>query len=397
MYFTTPSNPNIFLIGIHENQLYGFGKKKNKLCLYQKSIFDSGNWEELFIIKLDVIKSECCNGGLHVASGMNDTKIWIAAREKEFTRIFSYDIFTNEFITYKMLEEIYDEFALLNCNLCCKCLIPIIRYHGCESDLHSFIITPRRYVNEVGIFRYFFNINKSQHCLLWKKFDSFQLRSSTITSNIAVHHEGEVLFVRKKLEDGQIKTLSISDSEFQINANIPVDDLDSVGHDISFCHDNFNAIYCLTLQKRNAGCLLNVSFIDFSLSQEYIKKYCLSFCTVDSNFPPFESAPFFLSSRITPTKHPSYAGIISPCFIVFQTNDEIVTVPLRMLSLSESSYLSLRKIPEPSAADAEKVKLSTFQKIKKFFTRKTKKVKDPWMSLNFIREILGLSKNFDLK
>uniref|UniRef100_A0AC35GYX4 Uncharacterized protein n=1 Tax=Panagrolaimus sp. PS1159 TaxID=55785 RepID=A0AC35GYX4_9BILA len=217
-YFVTPSNPNVFLIGIYENQLYGFGKKNEKLCLYQKCIFDNGDWEEFLATEINVMKVECCENGLHVASGMHITKIWITARDKEFTHAFFFDIFTKKLTTLKMLEKLYDGFATPDLNLCCKCLSPVLRVHGFDMNLLSFVITPRCYNKDVGIYRILVYSNKSRYCLLQMDSNSYKL-DLIISSNIAVNREGEAMCVVEK-ENGRIKKMRLGDSDIQINANV---------------------------------------------------------------------------------------------------------------------------------------------------------------------------------
>uniref|UniRef100_A0A914PDJ4 Uncharacterized protein n=1 Tax=Panagrolaimus davidi TaxID=227884 RepID=A0A914PDJ4_9BILA len=396
-YFVTPSNPNIFLIGIYENQLYGFGEKNEKFCLYQKSIFDNGDWEEFLATEINVMKAECCENGLHVASGFHGKEIWITTRDKEFTHVFSVDIFTKESTALKMLEKLYDGFTTPNLNICCKCLNPVLRFLRYEMNLFSLIITPRCYNKDVGIYRILVYFNKSRYCLLQMDSNSYKL-PFIISSNVAVNGAGEAIFVEK--ENGQIKTMGLGASGMQIKADFPEN---FVWHDMAFFHDEI-LTFSLSRQKRDDDILLQLSYLRFSVPNSSVDiRVDLSFA-VDSSFPSFESVPFFFSYQICAVKIPSLETPmveIEPRFIVFQTtSNSIVTIPLRMLSLSESAYLSLRQIPEPSLPPAIP-QFMVFEQILNFFNyffgRKSKKTVDRWMSLNFIKKTLGLSNNYALK
>uniref|UniRef100_A0A914PA63 Uncharacterized protein n=1 Tax=Panagrolaimus davidi TaxID=227884 RepID=A0A914PA63_9BILA len=400
-YFVTPSNPNVFLIGIYENQLYGFGKKNEKLCLYQKSIFDNCDWEEFFVAEINVMKAECCENGLHVASGIRGTEIFIATRDKEFTHVFSVDILTKEFTELKMLEKLYDGFATPYLNLCCKCLSPVLRFLGYDDDmnLYSFMITPRCYNKDVGIYRILVYFNKSLYCLLQMDSNSYKL-DSVISSNIAVNRQGEAFSIVEK-ENGRLKSIGLGASWIETVLNIPED---LVWHDMAFFHDD-KFTFSLSRQKRDDDILLQLSYLKFSVSNRYLTSSLDTTFTVDSNFPSFESVPFFFSYKKVGVKISSLKKRligVQPHFIVFQTtSNSIVTIPLRMLSLSESAYLSLRQIPEPSLPPAVP-EFMIIEQILNFINyligRKSKKtVDDRWMSLNFIKKTLGLSKNFALK
>uniref|UniRef100_A0A914QV14 Uncharacterized protein n=1 Tax=Panagrolaimus davidi TaxID=227884 RepID=A0A914QV14_9BILA len=371
-YFVTPSNPNVFLIGIYENQLYGFGKKNEKFCLYQKSIFDNGDWEEFFAVEINVMKAECCENGLHVASSMYDTTIRITTRDKEFTHVFSVDIFTKKFTALKMLEKLYDGFATPNLNLCCK---------------------------YVGIYRILVYFNKSHYCLLQMDSNSYKL-PLIVSSNIAVNREGEAISVIEK-ENGRIKRMAFGDSGIQLFGDIPEN---LVWHDMAFSHDEI-LTFSLSRQKRDDDIVLWLSCLEFSVPNLSVYFGDSSFFTVDSNLPSFESVPFFFSYQKVGVKISSLETRIVGLqlhFIVFQTvSNSIVTIPVRMLSLSESAYLSLRQIPEPSLPPAIP-QFMIFEQILYFFNyifgRKSKKtVDDRWMSLNFIKKTLALSNNFALK
>uniref|UniRef100_A0AC34F630 Uncharacterized protein n=1 Tax=Panagrolaimus sp. ES5 TaxID=591445 RepID=A0AC34F630_9BILA len=387
MYFITPARPDIFLIGIYENQLFGFGEnEKKKLCIYRKSIFDIGDWEVFFTTDVTVMKTECCDTGLHV---------------NQFPRVYSIDIITKEFIAYKMLAGIYYELAIPGLKLCCKCLKPIIRFLGNCLNTVCFLITLRRYSSAGKTdFRLLFAVNKSQHCIFYKNMDNITLDSAPLSSNIAVTVHGQLLSVREKSEDGRMQLLSILYPPHNFIARIRDDDA-SIWHDITFCSDHYNGIYGLTReQKDDDTVILKLYFITISYPAPGISFHYVTSCTVDAKFPSFGSTPFYFSyaykCKIPGGTIETSPIFIFPHFIAFQSAEGIVTVPLRMLSLSESAYLSLSRIPEPSIPVTE-VKLSVFQRIQKFLRRKSKKVKDPWMSLNFIKKTLGLSKDFELK
>uniref|UniRef100_A0AC34FIF3 Uncharacterized protein n=1 Tax=Panagrolaimus sp. ES5 TaxID=591445 RepID=A0AC34FIF3_9BILA len=396
MYFITPSKPDIFLIGIYENQLFGFGEnEKKKLCIYQKSIFDIGDWEVFFTTDVTVMKTECCDTGLHVASNIHKTRIWIAARVNQSPCVYLIDIQTKKFFAYKMLKEIDQEVTDPEINLCCKCLMPIIRFQGFFWNAARFLITLRRCTSTEKVdFRLFFAVTESQHCIFYKNMDNITLDSPPLSSNIAVSVHGQLLSVREKSEDGRIKSLSVMHTENTIIARIP-DDSDSVWHDITFCSDHFNVLYGLTRQQKEDTVILRIYIISITYPDEDMRFLLLKSYTVDAKFPSFESTPFYFSYQCGCVDASTPLSIFTE-FIVFQAPEGIVTVPLRMLSLSESAYLSLSRIPEPSIPVTE-VKLSVFQRIQKFLRRKSKKVKDPWMSLNFIKKTLGLSNDFELK
>uniref|UniRef100_A0A914ZBN2 SOCS box domain-containing protein n=1 Tax=Panagrolaimus superbus TaxID=310955 RepID=A0A914ZBN2_9BILA len=390
MYFITPSNPNIFLIGIFENRLFGFGEEKKKLCIFQKSIFDIGNWEKFFVINATVMKSECCETGLQVASNIHETKIWIVARVNQFACVYSVDISTKQFIAFKMLPKIYHEGEVLETNLCCKCLMPIIRYLGDILNINCFLITQRRcsFSTEKIEFRVLFAINESQHCLFWKNADNITFNSPPLSSNVAVTFYGQLLSVYEKSEDKRIKHFSIMKSPDTYIARIPDD---TIWHEITFFSDHHDGMFALTRETLSDSVVLKLYLISISYPTVGISFRFFSSHTVDVNFPSLESAPFYFSCY---SSRESSVVTLYPRFIVFQAPEGIVTIPLRMLSLSEFAYLSLSRMPKPPIIES---KLSTFQRIIKYFRKKPNTEKYPWMSLNFIKKTLGLSKDFELK
>uniref|UniRef100_A0AC35GGX8 Uncharacterized protein n=1 Tax=Panagrolaimus sp. PS1159 TaxID=55785 RepID=A0AC35GGX8_9BILA len=308
-----------------------------------------------------------CSNGLHLASAIIDSKIWIVGK-KNWVKTFvcSVDIISMKLQIFKVFENRNALFSpLIPCH---KCIMPYIRNY--ESNPLRFLIVPNRVITKKphNIIIFTFTIN-SLHQSCFFEYHGERYIRDTIMSNIAINDGNEILYANKNSINGRIENFSIVNGRMHREKSNKF----KKWEDVAFFNDGGTS-YCLAKFFKHDNVRIGLFSVRFSYGLNRIKFTGLFNFTVDSNFPSFDMSSIF----------------VSPNFFVFQSSQAIVTIPKRMLSLSESAYISLCKIPERPKPE---VKISFLEKIKRFFFKNKSK---PWMSLSFIIESLKLSPSFSL-
>uniref|UniRef100_A0AC34FKH3 Uncharacterized protein n=1 Tax=Panagrolaimus sp. ES5 TaxID=591445 RepID=A0AC34FKH3_9BILA len=129
MYFISKKSENIWLIGLHNHNLYGIGDKDGQLFIYQKDVFDAGEWDEF--AKLDIKihshkKCQSCERKMPAAAGIIETKLWIMASgtmlgknpTKSKPHVFCVDLESKEVTTFKTKKSDINDFIKVICMHC---------------------------------------------------------------------------------------------------------------------------------------------------------------------------------------------------------------------------------------------------------------------------------------
>uniref|UniRef100_A0A914QKI2 Uncharacterized protein n=1 Tax=Panagrolaimus davidi TaxID=227884 RepID=A0A914QKI2_9BILA len=246
--------------------------------------------------------------------------------------------------------------------------MPYIRNY--ESNPLRFLIVPNRVITKKphSIIIFTFTIDSLNQSCFFEYHGERYIRD-TIMSNIAINDGNEILYANRNSINGKVENFSIVNGRMHREKRNKF----KKWEDVAFFNDD-DTSYCLAKFFKHDYVRIGLFSVRFSYGLNRIKFTGHFNFKVDSNFPSFDMSTIY----------------VSPNFCVFQSSEAIVTIPKRMLSLSESAYISLCKIPERPIPE---VKISFLEKIKRFFLKKKSK---PWMSLSFIIESLKLSPSFSL-
>uniref|UniRef100_A0A914QRI5 PTHB1 N-terminal domain-containing protein n=1 Tax=Panagrolaimus davidi TaxID=227884 RepID=A0A914QRI5_9BILA len=400
MYFVSQKPKNIRLIGTENHNVYGIGDKNGCLVIYQKDCFDAREWDEFAELKVSIgsqQKCKICTGTMPTAAGIINSKMWVIASgtllerkpKKSEQHVFCVDLETKEVTLFKVEENEINDFVK---SICMKCDTLQITFEDNIDGKPRFVVQPNRLRTASMIIsisnpypqfkQFYFDIDVENQTCNFGYFDFLPENSKRINALRKVFVAG---FNEDRFHYGLLRLGYFGSRQTPMGGDYRSFSMSNFVKseemvDSEFFYDAQNELHCIVKEKNgDVSFKLSIFKPIIDMENETVSLDFVSTFEVAHDFPDIQKNLIFTT----------------PNLIIFSSSVGVVVVINRVLTLSESAYLALQNIP------ITKMK-SFYESFKGLFTTskskdlKPKKSNSNCISMNYLRENFGISKNVSI-